>query len=505
MNYSPKSMHVWDTWCMPVGDTVHLYHLQRNRPGASVPEGRQDMLGHAVTTNLVDWQELPEAFGPDPANPLDDRQPWTGCALWHEGRGYLYYTMRGSANDCRIQRIGLATSTDGHHWQRHANNPVIVPDPRWYATDQRPVPQIVDCRDLIVVRNPKGGWLGFYATRRPADELPQTSVIACVRSSDLIRWEHLSPAFAPDRYACVEVPDVFEMDGLWYMTCLTGNFYGNRGAYSDPNVTNGTIYAVAERPEGPYREPSDSVLLGSRSTAGHFSARSVPLGGRRYMLYTDRERDNLADNGNATCGTISTPKRLRADGGRLAAMYSPLIESRVTAESIGPKSPPRLVTEPLWGQIWQMPTARWSMEGGLVTGQSHTGWGVAGLGVKAESFILEATVTMQGAVAAGFAFRMSERMSGAVATLEAAGTVAYGDAPMFEYEERRLTPVPAGKPIHLRLVNRREHIEVFVEDELRLAIARYRGIGGEVGLFVDRGRATFADIRLRELRVDQPQ
>jgi hypothetical protein len=182
-----------------------------------------------------------------------------------------------------------------------------------------------------------------------------------------------------------------------------------------------------------------------------------------------------------------------------------LIETRVTAEPIGPGAPPRLITEPLWGQVWQMPSTRWTIAQGVVSGESRTGWGVAGLGVKAESFILEATVTLHGAVAAGFAFRMSERMTGAVAALESAGTVAYGDAPMFEYEERRLTPVPAGKPIRLRLVNRREHIEVYVEDELRLALARYRGLGGEVGLFVDRGRASFAGIRLRELRVDRPQ
>jgi sucrose-6-phosphate hydrolase SacC (GH32 family) len=80
-------MYVWDAWYMPVGDVVHAYHLRRRRR-VRLADAEQDMLGHAVTLNLVDWEERPAAFGPDAADPRDDRQPWTGCAVWHEGRGY---------------------------------------------------------------------------------------------------------------------------------------------------------------------------------------------------------------------------------------------------------------------------------------------------------------------------------------------------------------------------------------------------------------------------------
>ncbi len=60
------------------------------------------------------------------------------------------------------------------------------------------------------------------------------------------------------------MPDVYQIDGTWYLTCLTGNRYGNRGFFSDPTVVLGTIYAVAERAEGPYHmHPDDNVLLGA--------------------------------------------------------------------------------------------------------------------------------------------------------------------------------------------------------------------------------------------------
>src|SRR6185312_311622 len=182
MNYAPRGKYVWDGWCMPRGSEVHLYHLQRDRhrsPDAAQKDAKtrpEDWLGHAVSTDLVNWEEREPCFGPNPDDPTDDDQPWTGCALWHGGRGHLFYTMRGRENGA-VQRIGLATSDDADHWVRHGANPVIRPDERWYANTARPVPGVVDCRDLVVVADPKGGWLGFYATRQPAAELAQTSVI----------------------------------------------------------------------------------------------------------------------------------------------------------------------------------------------------------------------------------------------------------------------------------------------------------------------------------------
>mgnify|MGYP006291518829 CR=1 FL=1 len=503
MNYAPNGLYVWDAWCMPKDDEVHVYHLQRNRPGAEVEDGLQERLGHAVSRDLVHWEERTPAFGPDPDNPHDDRQPWTGCALWHEGQGHLFYTMRGSENAARLQKIGLATTTDPDRWTRHSANPVIVPDPRWYATEERPVPRIVDCRDLVVIPDPKGGWLGYYATRQPAEELPETAVIACVHSDDLVHWEHRPPAFAPGKYACIEVPEVFRMNGLWYMTCLTGHWYGNRGFWDDPNLVAGTIFAVAEQPEGPYREPKDNALLAARTTAP-LSCRSVLFEGEQYVLYTDRERIGRTDAGNMTWGTLSTPKVWRTDGDRLYAAYSPRIETAVQQQLIGPNRPPVELTDRLWGKIWQMPSVRWT-RGDTISGESRTGWEVMRFDAAADSFIFEATVTIEWGVAAGLALRLDEEMMGAVVALEAEQqAVAFYAAPAFDFAEKRQTPIARGTPIHLRVVNRLEHIEIYVNNELRLAFSRYRGIGGHVGLFVDRAQAHFDDLRLDALEVSPP-
>jgi hypothetical protein len=41
--------------------------------------------------------------------------------------------------------------------------------------------------------------------------------------------------------------------------------HGTRGIFSDPNMINGTMYAVSDRPEGPYHELADNVPVAARS------------------------------------------------------------------------------------------------------------------------------------------------------------------------------------------------------------------------------------------------
>lgn len=123
----------------------------------------------------------------------------------------------------------------------------------------------------------------------------------------------------------------------------------------------------------------------------------------------------------------------------------------------------------------------------------------------AARFIYEAQITLERGVAAGLAIRLDQDMAGAVVVLEAAEqAVAYYEAPAFDFVEKRRTPLPIGPPVNLRVVNRLEHVAIYVNDDLRLAFSRYRGLGREVGLFVDRARATFENLRLRSLQVDNP-
>ncbi len=487
---------------MVAPDGVHLYHLQVPRNAAG--ECQVNLLGHAVSSDLIHWRELPPAFGPDPERADDNNQPWTGCAIWHDGCARLFYTMRGRSDTANLQAIGLATSPDGMTFTRHPGNPVIVPDRRWYADASQPVPNVLDCRDLMVVKAPdKPGWYGYFATRRPAHELGFTSVIAAAYSTDLTHWEQLPPVFAPEGLPCVEVPDVFLLNGRWYITCLTGLIYGTQRPFSDPAICHGTLYAVADSPLGPFHRLDDDVVLGARSMASPLSVRSFDFEGEKYLLYTDREKVGASDDGAPTFGTLATPKVYGTSGDRLQVRYSDRVERLVTGElplDYEYLRGPAIAGD--WGQIWRMPPVKAQIsEEGIIL-ENTSAFSVLPLGVGCESYILEAEVTLRQAAAAGFVLRMDGGSDGDFLRLDCEEQrLHYLEHRFAGFSEERRREVACDRACRLKVVARREHLEIYLDEVLLLTFARYRRPGDGVGLFVDRGAALFRRIRMRQLGI----
>lgn len=499
--YRPAGMAMWDTWYLEHAGQAHMIHLQRLAPESQRTPEEGDSLGHASSDDLIHWTEHQLALAPGPQGALDDMQPWTGCVLEHAGTFYLYYTMRASADKAAGQRIGLALSDDLDHWVRYADNPVIVPDPRWYVSHERPLPRgVVDCRDLVIVPDPNGtGWLGFYAARVPAGEEAETAVIAVARSSDLINWEHLAPAFAPRKYACIEVPDVFFLDGRWYMTCLTGTGYGNRGIFSDPYAYRGTIYAVAERPEGPYHElDGDNTLVGGDFTCG-YSCRSLLFEGERYVFYTQPTPDRF--------DTLSPPMLVgTTSNGRLRLRYSPRTEVWRSHTLLSLGDLPAITHLPYSQGVWPLLAGRWELSGRAYHGESRTGWQIADLGIGAENCEIEARVTLHDGVAVGVVFRPNTSMQwpdgDVVFALDVEEQCVFvARVPDFGDQRRWRYPVRHGQTYHLRVCLRWPRVEVFLDDELVLqcAMSPADWPAPSVGLFVDRGHARVDDLAVYAL------
>ncbi len=484
LNYHPEGLYFWDSWLFTHGNEAHVIYLQKKRPGSKRPDKDDGALGHAVSTDLLTWKELPPALYRGPKGSIDDLDLYTGWTIEHQGTYYLYYTARSAREKGLLQRLCLATSRDTIQWKKH-HEPVIVPDPRWYIPE--------DCRDIVIQQHPgTGEFHGFYAAARTQKELVERSVIAHVRSHDLIHWTHEPPAFIPKGHSVVECPDVFYLDGRWWMTCNAGHLYGARARFSDPYVTWGTIYASAERLEGPYHEGDDNVLIGSMEFNG-FCCRSVVWKGRRYLFYGQGERLNRQDRGDQTTGTLTTPKELRVSPeGHLLPVYSSLIEQRMRADLIASPKLPHL--QEVGGRFGT--PGNWHVEADRVRANSPKSWSVRLCGPETESFIWAAELRLERGRALGLVFRE-----------ELAVYLDFEEHCVMLTHLWRLQPLDArrvnlkrDRTYRLRLIAKGDFFEVYLDDVLVLNFVRYQPPKGRLGLFVEAGEGTFSNLRAASLK-----
>ena len=259
---------LWDFWLARDGPDYHVFYLQALRALQDEKLRHWNVsIGHAVSHDLCHWEVLPDALRPSRARggAWDDYTTWTGSIMRHEGVWCLFYTGGTQAERGLVQRIGLATSDDLIHWERHPANPLIVADPRWYELLDSDLWHDQAWRDPWVFRHPDTGDFHALITARvncgPADG---RGVIGHARSEDLIRWEVLPPLTEPGDFGHMEVPQLTEIDGRYYLLfcAVAGVHSSRRRQRTGLEPVTGTHYLVADHPLGPFRSDADEFLVG---------------------------------------------------------------------------------------------------------------------------------------------------------------------------------------------------------------------------------------------------
>ncbi len=393
--YHPDNAYVWDTWCAVEGERVHLFHLQIPLTASEEDRRVAQSLGHACSSDLIHWTQCESVLPPNGPGELDDMMAFTGCSYQLGGRNYLYYTMRSTQNEGKVQYIGLATSDDMVRWERYPGNPVLEPRGDVYIDRFNPLPNgTVDCRDMIVVDAPDGeGYYGFYAARTHGQYMWEGPAIAVARSSDLIHWQTLpEPAFKPGVFGLVEVPDVFQIGSKWYMTCLVDGYWANRAPLGQPALGTGTIYAVADRIEGPYRLQEDYVLVGGERESAGYSCRSVVFRGARHVINTERGSN-----------TVSPPMSVFVnDKGQLRLGYDELTQGYRIATLADAANPLPIVRTSL-SPNFELPSGRIWREGSEYRMQADAGWQAAWLNALCSDVEIDAELEIDG-IGAGVCF-----------------------------------------------------------------------------------------------------
>lgn len=158
------------------------------------PAGGPKYWGHLKSPDLAHWEHLPVALAP--SEPYDAAGCWSGTAVAHQGKYYLFYT--GAAGDPPVQTVNLAISSDGICFEKHPANPV-VPAP--------PPEGSIDCRDPKVWLH-HGVWYMLLGTAKEGQ-----AKLALYRSLDLVHWTYMGIALESEgaQDAMWECPDLIRL------------------------------------------------------------------------------------------------------------------------------------------------------------------------------------------------------------------------------------------------------------------------------------------------------
>lgn len=267
--------------------------------------------GHAVSDDLLHWEYLPAAMGPD--QPYDQYGCFSGSAITlDDGRQLLMYTgvSRESQPDGRlkdVQKQCLAVG-DGLDYDKYSGNPVISADMLPDGAGR------FDFRDPKMVRLPDGSFEAFIGNR-PADGSGQILVF---RSKDGFHWEY---ARTLDTNRCRygrmwECPDFFELDGKHVLLTSPQDMLPEGFEYHNGNGTLCLIGHLDE--EGKLvEEENQSIDYGI-----DFYAPQTVLtpDGRRVMIGWLQNWDTASAMRNEDMkwfGQFSLPRELSVRDGRL--------------------------------------------------------------------------------------------------------------------------------------------------------------------------------------------
>jgi beta-fructofuranosidase len=489
--WAPKAYHFGDITLVHAGGQYHLFSEMMPLVGGGA--GKR-VVGHAVSPDLFSWEELPPVLVCGAPGEFDGYSIYHMDAFVHEGRWVMPYTGLDKAGPGQQQAIGLATSADGIHWEKHPANPILRADPRWYepaipreATYQEKDFGRLSFRDPFIVRNPAGPAFGMALVARDARQHPDVrGCVAWATSGDLVRWELQPPMYSPGRFHTVETPSILEANGRHYLIFMAHPAWGPPVLTTDPYQNAGDFYAVSDHgAAGPWRPAADEILVAAHDHLRMGAQRIIRAPDGQHYLYGWLNMKPAPDDDQPALKTslcMPPPRRVRVlEEGALHVVYNPEIER------FAKDAPP--------GNPTPIDPARWRDEGGPC-GKHFSGRAVTLLPDPQANFIFTARVRVLRGERAGLVVRADDQ----------------GTAGWQIVADRRLSRIEFGllgaeqfidarhwsprEEVELKVIAMGESVEVYADDRLLIHNVRYREQRGRLGYIVERGEAVFRQPRL---------
>ena len=261
MAFAREGSWVWDFWFADDGATYHSFYLHAPRSlGDPHLRHRNAGIGHATSTDLVEWVDHGDVLGPGGGDDIDATATWTGSVVrGDDGLWRMFYTgarFHSEDTDANTEAIGVATSADLYTWEKRGA--VLRADARHYETLGDSAWPEEAWRDPWVYRLPtESFWRMLITARSTSGDLKERGVVGQAWSADLESWE-TGPAIsqAPSDFAHLEVLQVVTIEDRHALIFSAAT----DSLSSRSRHAGGGIWVVDDvAPTGPF--PIDSAVL----------------------------------------------------------------------------------------------------------------------------------------------------------------------------------------------------------------------------------------------------
>jgi sucrose-6-phosphate hydrolase SacC (GH32 family) len=493
MNYRPRAdeLVLWDTWMYPDPENarMHLFFL------ANKLRGDWEYVGHALSEDLLHWQDCPPVLVRRPGDKYDVGVIGTGMVFKLAAGGNA---MSYTANlETERQSIAFLHSTDLLNWEKHLPEPVLYAAPPYYETDPSKAPAKSPAFRDAFVHQVNGRFEALIAAQATMGEMLSRGVIARYRcrDSDLKGWEALKPLLGPDITMLMEVPEHFQIGKKHYLLWSTHSLLGYICETPSRRTLAGTFYAVADSYEGPYHVPAENLLIG----AGDCKAIQSYVG--RVARWNDELL--LYHHLGFPQPSLALPKKLRQHpDGMLELSFWNGCEKLHTRSITGWHDSLELQGQRLQPGKWQ--SGPRSIKLSCPRGPS-----LALANIKPRDFHLRCTLTSEDALRVGLSFRDQGQHSQKRGLAFQAdfknglwqfGEMFYNWCPRIEPVETIYDRPMRAKKYQLDILLRDIYFEAYVDGVWKFTriVAENEWQGG-IGFFVDGGTSVFENIELWEL------
>lgn len=248
------------------------------------PRWGQMHWGHAVSGDLVHWEEQGIALYPDQTYE-NDGGCFSGSAIEKDGRLYLFYT---SVSHEMGQTQSVAWSDDGVCFTKYEGNPVIRENPFGVADFRDPKVSLIDGTYYMVVGS--------------GDE--SCGRVLLYSSEDLIHWNYVNVLFEGAEYAhCIECPDFFKFGERYVLMFSRIN-----------HTERSTCFVVGDFADG---KLVNYIVSNPEWGIDFYAPQTFEHEGRRVMIGWMYHWGKTAPEGCPFAGALSAPRGLKLVEDRL--------------------------------------------------------------------------------------------------------------------------------------------------------------------------------------------